>query len=247
MVVMHYLASPDKGLDKLKHIELTDFSTKFDHTNLKPTSGKNDISRLCKEAVEYGFAAVCVAPRWVAYAAKRLSGKTANAVRICTVVGFPHGNTTTEDKKLEAVHAIENGASEIDMVISIGDLRDGNKKIVEYDIATVVEAVHDRSGIVKVILETAFLEDREITLGCKLSVQAGADYVKTSTGFGPKGADARIVRLMRQTVGDAVGVKAAGGIRTLADVRSMLDAGASRIGCSSSPEIVREFIETLPR
>lgn len=221
------------------------FALRFDHTNLNPTSVRNEIERLCKDAAEYGFAAVCIAPRWVKTAAELLSRLGPNSVHVCTVVGFPHGNTTSDGKAFETTHAIDNGASEIDMVISIGDLKDGNESAVEHDIAAVVVAAHSRQAIVKVILETAYLDEDEIVVGCRLAVRAGADFVKTSTGFGPGGADASVVRLMRETVGEQVGVKAAGGIKTLADARTMLSAGASRLGCSSSMEIIEELRSEL--
>ncbi len=221
--------------------DLGTFALRFDHTNLKPTSGRTEIEQLCEEAAECGFAAVCITPRWVKTAAELLSGLGGNSVRVCTVVGFPHGNTTGEGKAFETTHAIGSGASEIDMVISIGDLKDGNEYAVERDIAAVVEAAHSRQAIVKVILETAYLDKDEIVVGCRLAVRAGADFVKTSTGFGPGGADAEVVRLMRATVGEQVGVKAAGGIKTLADAQTMLNAGASRLGCSSSVQIMEEL------
>ena len=221
--------------------DLEAFALGFDHTNLKPTCGISEIEQLCKEASENGFGAVCIAPRWVAAAVDLFSGLGANSVPVCTVVGFPHGNATSEGKAYEAAHAIANGASEIDMVISIGDLKDGNDSAVEHDISAVVEAAHSRQAIVKVILETAYLDNDEIVSSCRLAVNAGADFVKTSTGFGPGGADAEVVRLMRETVGKQVGVKAAGGIKTLADSRMMLNAGATRLGCSSSVEIMEEL------
>lgn len=225
--------------------DLVAFARKLDHTNLKPTTGRSEIEQICNEAAEYGFGAVCITPRWVATAAELLPSLGGNSVRVCTVVGFPHGNTTGEGKAFETTHAIASGASEIDMVISIGDLKDGNEYAVERDIAAVVEAAHSRQAIVKVILETAYLDKDEIVVGCRLAVRAGADFVKTSTGFGPGGADAEVVRLMRETVGEQVGVKAAGGIKTLADAQTMLNAGASRLGCSSSVQIMEELKSEL--
>lgn len=246
MTTVRLQTSPDTSkLDTSNLAKVAEFAAKFDHTNLHPTSGKDDIANLCNEATKYGFATVCIAPRWVPLAAELLSRQPGNTVRVCTVVGFPHGNITTEGKVFEATHAIATGASEIDMVISLGDLKDRSQEVVEQDIAAVVDAAHEHEAIVKVILETAYLKNDEITLGCQLSVKARADYVKTSTGFGPKGADINTVRLMRQTVPDAVGVKAAGGIRTFADARSMLDAGVSRIGSSSTVQIINEFINRL--
>ena len=213
----------------------------FDHTNLKPDCGLTQIQTLCQEAADHEFAAVCVAPRWVVVAADILSKQGAGTVAVCTVVGFPHGNTTTKAKVLETQVAARAGAREIDMVISIGDLKDGNDGYVEEDISEVVQAARSENAITKVILETAYLEKHEIVKACKLAVRAGAEFVKTSTGFAPSGANADVVRLMRDTVGDSVGVKAAGGIRTLADVQTMVGAGADRLGCSSSVQIVHEF------
>lgn len=217
------------------------FALWFDHTNLKPISGQDEIKLLCKEAAQYEFRSVCLAPRWVLTAKDLLTSLGANSVRVCTVVGFPHGNTTTAAKAYESAQAADQGATEIDMVVSIGDLIDGENGTVAQDIGDVVEASHSRHAIVKVILETAYLNEDQIVTGCQLAVNAGADFVKTSTGFGPGGADLDIVRLMRGTVGDNVGVKAAGGIKTLSDARAMLDAGASRLGCSSSVQIMEEL------
>ncbi len=229
----------------MRQDDLAAFALVFDHTNLKPTSGRSEIEQLCKEAAENSFGTVCVAPRWVATAAELLSSLGTGSVRVCTVVGFPHGNTTSEDKTFQTTQAIASGASEIDMVISIGDLKDGAEIAVEHDITAVVEAAHSHQAIVKVILETAYLDKDEIVVGCRLAVRAGADFVKTSTGFGPGGADAEVVRFMRNAVGESVGVKAAGGIKTLAVAQTMLDAGASRLGCSSSVEIMEELRSLL--
>lgn len=195
--------------------------------------------------MKYGFAAVCVAPRWVPSVVRRLSEADGQSVAVCTVIGFPNGYNTTAVKAFEAADAIEAGATEIDMVASIGDLKAGNREYLEKDIAEVVQATRAGGGLVKVILETAVLTTNEIVLGCELAVDAGAQYVKTSTGFGPGGADPESVALIRRTVGPGVGVKAAGGVRTLADARRMLDAGASRLGSSSSVEILRELLEEL--
>ena len=221
--------------------DLAIFARKFDHTNLKPTSGISEIEQLCNEAAKYNFAAVCIAPRWVTDSAKFLFSLGAISVHVCTVVGFPHGNATSKGKAFETAHAIAEGASEIDMVISIGDLKDGNERVVEHDIAAVVESAHSHQAIVKVILETAYLDKDEIVLGCQLAASAGADFVKTSSGFGPGSAKVDVVQLMRETVGETVRVKAAGGIKTLTDARTMLDAGASRLGCSSSLQIMEEL------
>lgn len=168
-------------------------------------------------------------------------------MQVCTVVGFPHGNTTTEAKAFEAACAADAGATEIDMVISIGDLKAGNLDVVSRDVAAVVEAASERAAIVKAILETGFLSREEIVSACRLAVRAGAKYVKTSTGFGPKGAEPEVVQLMRRTVGADVGVKASGGIRTLAAARRMLESGASRLGSSSSVAILDELLSELSR
>ena len=215
-----------------------DFARRFDHTNLKPVSTEADIVTLCEEAVAYNFAAVCIAPRWVEVAASMLGKSNVN---VCTVVGFPHGNTTTKTKTMEAAEALGAGANEIDMVMSIGDFKAGAFDIVERDIASVVSAAHGASAIVKVILETGYLDDAEIATACDIAVHAGADFVKSSTGFGPSGASPEVIRLMRETVGAEVGVKAAGGIRTLDDAKAMLRAGASRLGCSGSVKIIEEL------
>lgn len=229
------------------HDAVAELAAKLDHTDLRPTSGGREILRLCKEAAEYRFGAVCVAPRWVSSAAQWLSEVGGDSVRLCTVAGFPHGNTTAEAKAFEAARAADAGATEIDMVISIGDLKSGNLEAVSRDVAAVVEAAHERAAIVKAILETGYLSEEEIVSGCELAVRAGASYVKTSTGFGPAGADPETVRLMRRTVGPAVGVKASGGIRTLSAARRMLESGASRLGSSSSVAILHELLDELSR
>lgn len=231
------------GTDELTPVseQTARFARFFDHTNLKPESGAHEIEQLAKEAAASGFAAVCVAPRWVAYSAELLLTLKENRCAVCAVVGFPHGNSTTETKVFEARDAIRRGATEVDMVISIGDLKNRNRDMVRNDIRAVVEEAHSQKAISKVILETGYLERDEVILGCELTVQAGADFVKTSTGFGPSGADVDTVQLMRKTVGKDIGVKAAGGIRTLADAVRMIDAGASRLGCSSSVQIMEEY------
>jgi deoxyribose-phosphate aldolase len=221
--------------------KLADFALWFDHTNLKPTAANNEILKLCEEAARYEFCAVCIAPRWVEFAAQTLSRLEGTAVQVCTVVGFPHGNTTTIQKAFETKEAISDGATEIDMVISVGDLKEGNYRYVAGDIGAVVDAAKSGGATVKVILETGYLETDQIVKGCELASKAGADFVKTSTGFGPAGANPEVVRLMRRTVGEALGVKAAGGIKSLSDARVMLEAGASRLGCSSSVAIIEQF------
>lgn len=214
-----------------------DIASLIDHTLLKPEATPEQIAQLCSEAREYRFAAVCVNPVYVKLAYDLLKGST---VKVCSVVGFPLGATPPEVKAFEARQAIRDGASEIDMVIHIGALKAGDDDLVERDIATVVEACHAGGAICKVILETCFLTDDEKIRGCILAKRAGADFVKTSTGFGPAGATAEDVALMRRTVGPDMGVKAAGGIRTLEALQRMVAAGANRIGASASVKIMQE-------
>ena len=204
----------------------------IDHTNLKPEARGSDIEKLCREAVQYGFASVCVNPCYVAEAAGRLAG---TKVRVCCVVGFPLGASTTECKTFEARLAVRNGASEIDMVMNVGWLKDKRYEDVKNDIAAVVESVPDNP--VKVILETCLLDKSEIVKACRLAKDAGAAFVKTSTGFSAGGATAEDVALMRQTVGPDMGVKASGGIRTRETAEIMIEAGADRLGTSKSIEI----------
>jgi deoxyribose-phosphate aldolase len=209
----------------------------IDHTLLKPDATAADICRLCAEARQYGFASVCVNPCWVKLAAVELDG---SEVKVCTVAGFPLGANAMETKVFETSLALQQGAREIDMVINIGALKGHDEPAVEADIRALVEATHARGAIVKVILETALLHDTEKAAACRIAQSAGADFVKTSTGFGPGGATAEDVALMRRAVGPKMGVKASGGIRTLADLRKMVAAGASRIGASSSVRIMLE-------
>jgi deoxyribose-phosphate aldolase len=205
----------------------------IDHTLLKPTATKKDIMRLCREAKKYRFAAVCVNPTYVSLAAKLLKNTD---VKVCTVIGFPLGATTTEVKAFETENAIKNGAQEVDMVINIGMLKSGNYGFVKRDIEAVVKAAGD--AITKVIIETCYLSDKEKVKVCMLAKKAGADYVKSSTGFGSRGATIADVRLMRKIVGKKMGVKAAGGIRTFEDAVAMIEAGATRIGTSHAMSIM---------
>jgi len=207
----------------------------IDHTILKPEAARDDILKVCREARQYGFASVCVNPYWVPLAHAELAG---SPVKVCTVVGFPLGATFTEVKAAETAAAVRAGAQEIDMVINIGALRSGDSETVKQDIQQVVRTSHAAGAIVKVILETALLDDSQKTTACTLAKLAGADFVKTSTGFSSGGATAHDVALMRQVVGPGMGVKAAGGIRTLQDLRTMTAAGATRIGASASVKIV---------
>ncbi|ERM18612.1 deoxyribose-phosphate aldolase [Brevibacillus laterosporus] len=208
----------------------------IDHTALKPDTTKDMIVGLCEEAKEYRFASVCVNPTWVSLCAELL--KEAPEVKVCTVIGFPLGANTPELKAYETTNAIENGATEVDMVINVGALKDKNDQLVEQDIRAVVEAAKGKA-LVKVIIETCLLTEEEKVRACKLSVKAGADFVKTSTGFSTGGATAEDIALMRKTVGPELGVKASGGIRSYADVEKMLQAGACRIGASAGVSIVK--------
>lgn len=210
----------------------------IDHTLLKPTAGPDQVRQLCAEARAHDFAAVCVNPVWVALCAELLAG---SRVQVCTVVGFPLGADLPEVKAFEAERCIARGAREIDMVLNLGALKAQDYDAVRHDIAAVVHASHAAGAIVKVIIETAYLTDAEKVAACVLAEDAGADFVKTSTGFGPAGATAADVTLMRRAVSPRVGVKAAGGIRTAAAFRAMVAAGANRIGASAGVQIMAEL------
>jgi deoxyribose-phosphate aldolase len=214
---------------------LTEIASLIDHTILKPDATREDVLRVCQEARDYVFASVCVNPYWVPLVARQLAG---SPVKVCSVVGFPLGATTTEAKVCETESAIRLGATEIDMVINIGALRSGDLETVKVDISAVAAAVHQQDAILKVIIETALLTDEQKVTACELAVAAHADFVKTSTGFSTSGATVHDVELMRRVVGPNVGVKASGGIRTLEDFRNMIAAGASRVGASASVKIV---------
>ncbi len=207
----------------------------FDHTLLRADATEQEIGKLCQEARDHGFFSVCVNPYWVRLAVALLDG---SKVKVCTVVGFPLGANTTEIKVAETQSATREGAREIDMVINVGELKAGNSDAVRTDIASVVDAAHKGGAIVKVIIETALLTDDLKVRACQIAKKAGAEFVKTSTGFSTAGATAADVALMRRTVGPAIGVKASGGIRTLADFRAMVDAGANRVGASASVKIL---------
>lgn len=208
----------------------------IDHTLLKPESTEEQIIELCKEAREYSFASVCVNPGYVKLASELLAGCP---VKVCTVIGFPLGATTTETKVFETENAIRKGADEIDMVINVGLLKSRNYMAVERDIRCVADVCNRYGKILKVILETSLLSDEEKVMGCSLSKSAGAHYVKTATGFGPGGATAKDIALMRKTVGENIGVKASGGIRDTEKAFEMIHAGATRIGASASISIVK--------
>jgi deoxyribose-phosphate aldolase len=212
----------------------------IDHTILKPEAARDEVSKVCAEALEYEFASVCVNAFWTKMVAEELRN---SQVKVCTVAGFPLGATLTAAKVAETLASLRDGAEEIDMVINIGALRGGERDVVKRDIEGVVLASHGHGAIVKVIIETALLDDAQKALACRLARDAGADFVKTSTGFSKAGATVADVALMRRTVGASMGVKASGGIRTLADLKAMVAAGASRIGASASVGIVRESAE----
>jgi deoxyribose-phosphate aldolase len=214
-----------------------DIANYIDHTLLKPDATPTEIERLCREAREYGFAAVCVNPPFAKMCADLLRGTD---VAVAVVVGFPLGAHTTATKVFETEQAIVEGATEIDMVINIGALKAKRDDYVREDIRNVVEAAHRLTAIVKVIIEAALLSDEEKIRACRLAKEAGADFVKTSTGFGPGGATVHDVELMRRTVGPSLGVKAAGGVKTLAQAQEMIAAGATRIGASAGVKIVQE-------
>lgn len=208
----------------------------IDHTALKADTQKDQIVQLCQEAKEYGFYSVCVNPTWVRAAAELLHG---SRVKVCTVIGFPLGANTPETKAFETKDAIEKGASEIDMVINIGALKDKDDNLVEKDIRAVVETAGDKA-LVKVIIETSLLTEEEKVRACQLAVKAGADYVKTSTGFSTGGATIDDIKLMRQTVGPEIGVKASGSVRDRKGALALIEAGATRIGASAGIAIVKE-------
>lgn len=214
-----------------------DLARYIDHTLLKPDARESDIIKLCREALEYKFASVCVNASNVKLADSFLHGTD---VKVCTVVGFPLGATTKETKAFEAAQAIENGASEVDMVINIGALKSGKSDTVEEDIRAVADVCKGKA-LLKVIIETCLLTDEEKTTACELSKKAGANFVKTSTGFSTSGATAEDITLMRRIVGPEMGVKASGGIRNLETALRMIEAGATRIGASASISIVNEL------
>ena len=211
-----------------------DYAKMIDHTLLKTDAQKKDLDKLLLEAKKYNFMSVCVSPIWVKYAAEQL--KDTN-VKVCTVIGFPQGATPTEVKVFETKNAIENGATEVDMVIPVGVLKDKDYIAVENDIRAVVEAAKSKA-LTKVIIETCLLTDEEKIMACKLSKSAGADFVKTSTGFSTAGATVKDIRLMRETVGEQMGVKASGGVHSREDADAMIKAGATRIGTSNGVKIV---------
>jgi len=210
----------------------------IDHTLLKPDSTRADIAVLCAEARQASFASVCINPFWVRTAKAELEG---SPVRVCTVIGFPLGANEPQTKLAEAQRAIVSGATELDVVQNIGALRSGEVDVVTRELKNIAELVHASGALLKVILETTLLSEEQKRIACELAVDAGADFVKTSTGFAAGGATVEDVRLMRDIVGRSIGVKASGGVRTLAALRNMIEAGANRIGTSSGVSILKEL------
>ena len=209
----------------------------IDHTLLKADATKQEIEKLCREALEFGFATVCVNPGWVSLCARLLRG---SSVGVCTVVGFPLGATTSDVKQYETRRVVYDGANEVDMVVNVGALKSGDLETVERDIRGVVDACRECRVLSKVIIEAALLTDEEKVSACVLAKAAGADYVKTSTGFGPGGATVADVALMRRVVGPDIGVKAAGGVRDYEALKNLITAGASRVGASAGVKIVQQ-------
>ncbi|AIC47411.1 deoxyribose-phosphate aldolase [Rhodoluna lacicola] len=211
----------------------------IDHSILKPDFTYADVAAGAELALKYNTASYCIRPMDVVAAAKALAGSSVN---VCTVIGFPHGSTTTATKVFETIDAIGNGAVEIDMVINVSALLSGDYDFVEQDIRAVVDAAHAKGASVKVIFETAFLNDSQIVKACELTEHAGADYVKTSTGFASEGATTHNVALMKRTVGDRLKVKSSGGVRTLDQLIDYMDLGVTRSGCSATGQVLEEFI-----
>jgi len=227
-------ASRVSASEKLTKIDPS-IAALIDHTILKADATRADVVKVCREARQYNFASVCVNPFWVPLVRAELAG---TPVKVCTVVGFPLGATSTESKAAEAAIAVRDGAQEVDMVINVGALKSGDQDAVKADIAAVAKAAHAGGAILKVILETSLLSDTEKAIACVLARAAGAEFVKTSTGFSTAGATAHDIALMRQAVGPEMGIKASGGIRSLQDLQAMTAAGATRIGASASVKIV---------
>ncbi|WP_299632642.1 deoxyribose-phosphate aldolase [uncultured Virgibacillus sp.] len=219
-----------------RKIHVTNQLAKYiDHTQLKPETSKEKITQIVEEAIEYDFASVCVNPYWVPYCYSKLKNTT---VKVCTVIGFPLGATSTEAKVAETKQAIKDGATEVDMVINIGALKSGDDETVKSDIEKLVLTAKGQA-LTKVIIETSLLTEEEKVRACKLAKEANADFVKTSTGFSGGGATVEDIRLMRQTVGPEMGVKASGGVRDLETTNAMIEAGATRIGASAGVSILK--------
>lgn len=209
----------------------------IDHTILNADATETDVDKVIAEAIKYDFASVCINPYWVKHTAAGLQGSDVNT---CTVIGFPLGATSTQSKVFEAKQAMKDGADELDMVINIGELKANHDDAVLADIKALADAIHAENKLLKVIIETALLTDEEKVRACHLAEKAGADFVKTSTGFSTAGAKVADVKLMRETVGDRLGVKASGGVHSKAEAEAMIEAGATRIGASASVKIVTE-------
>jgi deoxyribose-phosphate aldolase len=225
----------------MQGIDAARLASMIDQTLLKPTFGLAEGAAWIEENATQGFAALCVTPQLVPAAARALSGVS---TRVCSVCGFPLGYTTTESKAAEAANLVALGCEEVDMVVALGPLLEGDTRYVSADIAAVVAAVREASGgaaLTKVILETGYLSEEQISLGCRLAEEAGADFVKTSTGFGPRGASVRDVELVRAMVDERLGIKAAGGIRDLAGALALVDAGATRLGTSAGASLLSEL------
>jgi deoxyribose-phosphate aldolase len=233
---------PARACEPLSGID-SSLAAQIDHTLLRADATSADIRKICCEARKYGFASVCVNSYWVPLAAAELAG---SRVKVCTVIGFPLGANATATKVAETEIAVKQGAAEIDMVINIGELKGGNYDAVRQDIEAVAVAAHKGGAILKVILETALLDDNQKIVGSTLSKVAGAEFVKTSTGFSTGGATLHDVALMRQAVGEEMGVKASGGIRTLEDLKNMIAAGATRVGASASVKIMETAQGKVP-
>ena len=216
-------------------MEGSEVAVLIDHTILSPDITEKDVAVKCQEALEYNFASVCVNPNYVEFVADKLEGSN---VKTCTVIGFPLGESTSETKSFAAKNAVKNGADELDMVINIGAVKSAAWDVVEADIKAVVNSVKREDVLVKVILETCYLDENEIKQACKAAQSAGADFVKTSTGFGTHGARVEDIEVMKEAVDEEMGIKASGGIHSLEEAVEMLDAGATRIGASSGVEIV---------
>jgi deoxyribose-phosphate aldolase len=227
------------GLSGAESAAAREVARYIDHTLLKPDATRNDIMKLCEEGAGYGFASVCINPTWVREAACALRG---TGVKVCTVIGFPLGANASDTKVWEARRAIFDGAGELDMVINIGALKSGDYDLVARDISGIVVAAHDAGDICKVIIETALLTDDEKVQACVLTMETGADFVKTSTGFSKGGATVADIALMRRVVGGQMGVKAAGGVRDYKQAREMIQAGATRLGASVGVKIVQEAV-----
>jgi deoxyribose-phosphate aldolase len=214
----------------------------IDHTLLKPEAPRSDLDTCIKTAIEFDVKAMCIRPMDVAYSAKALEG---SCVLLCTVIGFPHGTVTTATKVAETIEAVKHGAIEVDMVMNLGLFASGEYEQVQDDIAQVVKAAKSTNpeAEIKVILETCLWTEEQVVKACELTEAAGADFVKTSTGFAASGATPEVISIMRKTVGDRLGVKASGGVRTLDALIDMAEAGASRVGASGTPAILLEFAE----